>query len=301
MSSSNLLEVLHSIISSRRHSVSDATRQLLEDICRQLLDPGTLTKLVNLLKTHVTDLVMLQSLLPDSGPAERLLGTYLKLSLPRCHDGSPSFEKPPELARLTLNDKIVFNGVSINKSLDRARWTESTTDIITSLLYTRVDARQQFLHWLTTTKLDDSSIHRIPALHAYLDASSHEMATLTETEHAILALQYKGILKAYKFTALPRALLTMALECVTLLSSAIPQAFTFTHSSRITKKIQKMSTIGIPISLLRIGFRIAESTGGSLELRECLSEKTLVWSAQHFSSNDENNEEALELFSCLRS
>ncbi|KAG0699762.1 hypothetical protein DFH29DRAFT_990668 [Suillus ampliporus] len=275
----NLLNIIDQACDVNNAALTPSVVEVLEFALDTLKNSFTCTSS----RIPISQLLTLHQMLPDS---------QVNSHLPPCHDGQPLRAKTldfslllrplPTSGNLQLD---ILPADFVSTLFQGATWTESTTRIVSGLVYTQSNVIKGFVAWLNSGAWTTIPFELLlPAVHALLDSLGSDAIDLFH-DTTITAL-FERILPQHRR---PEGLRKLCIRCICILVKADA---TRKHQliGLLQKNIQRLAVEHFALEIVSIASRL-QSFSSLADLVTELAERGLQWAVRHFSGPEGEDEE----------
>ncbi|KAG2124689.1 ribosome 60S biogenesis N-terminal-domain-containing protein [Suillus clintonianus] len=284
----NLLNVIDQACDANNATLTPSVLEVLEFALDTL--KGSFTCASS--RIPISQLLRLHRVLPHSEVLEEMIAVVVTSHLPPCHDGRPPRAK---LLDFSLSQRYLPTSGSsqlgilpadfVSKLFQKAVWTESTSRIISGLVYTQSDVAKEFVVWFNSGAWMTIPLEPLlPAVHAVLDSLGGDSIDLFR-DTTITAL-FERILPQRRR---PEGLRQLCIRCICILLEA-DAARKQQLAGLLQKNIQRLAVEQFALESVSIAFRL-QSFSPLADLVTELAERGLQWAVRHFSGPEGEDEE----------
>ncbi|KAG1791586.1 ribosome 60S biogenesis N-terminal-domain-containing protein [Suillus plorans] len=240
----------------------------------------------------IPQLLRLYRVLPDSEVLEEMIAVAVTSHLPPCHDGrhpqakTLNFYLSPRYPPASGSSQLgVLPSDFISGLFQKAIWTESTSRIVSGLVYAQSGVAKEFVAWFnsgawTTIPFE----HVLPAVHAVLDSLGGDAIDLFR-DTVTIAL-FDRMLPQRRH---PEGLRQLCIRCICILIKA-DATRKQQLASLLQKNMQRLAVDQFALESVYIASRL-QSFSPLADLVTDLSERGLQWAVRHFSGPEGEDEE----------
>ena len=292
MELNNLVDIIDQTCDANNSALTPPVLDVLESALKNLKSSFTRT----ISRIPISQLLRLCQMLPNFEVLEDMIAIALTSYLPPCHDGGPL--RANALEHVSLPRLLPTSGNSqpsivpaefISKLFQKAIWTESTSRIVSGLVYMQSDVAQGFVAWLnseawTTIQFE----HLLPAVHALLDSLGCNGIDLLQ-DTTIIAL-FERMLPQHRR---PDVVRQLCIRCICMMVE-VDVARQQQLVGLLHENMQRHAVEQFALESVCIASRLQSSCSVGDLVTE-LAERGLQWAVRHFSGPEDETEEGRQI------
>jgi nucleolar pre-ribosomal-associated protein 1 len=240
----------------------------------------------------ISRLLRLCRVLPDSNVLEEMIAIAVTSHLPPCHGGQPPraktlkhFSSPPPLPTSRNSQLSILPTDFILKLFQKAHWAESTSRIVSGIIYIQPDTAKEFATWINSGAWTTITFECVlPAVHALLDSLQGDAVALLH-DTAIIAL-FERMLPQHRR---PEVLKHLCIRCICIMIE-VDEARQQHLADLLHKHMQCHAVEQFAFESICIASRLQASPSMG-DLATELAERGLQWGVRHFSGPEGEDEE----------
>ncbi|KAG2045770.1 hypothetical protein BDR06DRAFT_1015311 [Suillus hirtellus] len=237
----------------------------------------------------ISQLLGLYRVLPDSEVLEEMIAIAVTSHLPPCHDGrhpqakTLNFYLLPQYLPASGSSQLgVLPCDFISGLFQKAIWTESTSRIVSGLVYGQSGVAKEFVAWFNSGNWTTIPFeHVLPAVHAVLDSLGGDAINLFH-DTVTIAL-FDRMLPRRRH---PEGLRQLCIRCICKADATRKQQL----ANLLQKNMQRLAVDQFALESVCIASRL-QSFSPLADLVTELSERGLQWVVRHFSGPEGEDEE----------
>ncbi|KAG1766782.1 ribosome 60S biogenesis N-terminal-domain-containing protein, partial [Suillus occidentalis] len=243
-------------------------------------------------RIQISQLLRLYRVLPDSEVLEEMIAVAVTSYLPPCHDGQPlrartlNFSLSPRGLPTSGNSRLgILPPDFVSRLFQKAIWTESTSRIVSGLVYAQSNVAKEFVAWFNSGAWTTIPFEPLlPAVHAILDSLGGDAIDLFH-DNIVIALLDRMLPQSRR----PEGLRQLCVRCICILIKA-DQARKQQLASLLQKNMQCLAVDQFALESVCIASRLQSFPPLSDVVTE-LAERGLQWAVRHFSGPEGEDEE----------
>ncbi|KAG2062744.1 hypothetical protein BDR04DRAFT_1164705 [Suillus decipiens] len=283
-----LLNVIDQACDANNATLTPSVLEVLESVLDSLKSSFTCASS----RIPASQLLRLYGVLPNSEVLEEMIAVAVTSHLPLCHDGRPARAKT---LNFSLSPRYLPNSGSsqlgilpadfISRLFQKTTWTDSTSRIVSGLVYAQSGVAEEFVAWLNSGAWTAIPFeHLLPAVHAVLDSLGDDAIDLFR-DTTMIAL-FDRMLPQRRRTEGLGQLCTRCI-CILIKADAIRKQ---QLASLLQKNMQRLAVDQFTLESVCIASRL-QSFSPLVDLVTELAERGLQWAVRHFSGPEGEDEE----------
>ncbi|KAG2356040.1 ribosome 60S biogenesis N-terminal-domain-containing protein [Suillus spraguei] len=239
-----------------------------------------------------SQLLRLYGVLPNSEVLEEMIAVTVTLHLPSCHDGQPTraktldFSLSPRYLPTSGSSQLgILPTNFISRLFQKTSWTDSTSRIVSGLIYAQSGVAKEFVAWLNSGAWTTNPFELLlPAVHAVLDYLGGDVIDLFR-DTTMIALFDRMLPQRRR----PEGLRQLCIHCICILIKA-DATRKQQLASLLQKNMQRLAVDQFTLESVCIASRL-QSFPPLVDLVTELAERGLQWAVRHFSGPEGEDEE----------
>ncbi|KAG2153453.1 ribosome 60S biogenesis N-terminal-domain-containing protein [Suillus bovinus] len=284
----NLLDIIHQACDANNAALTPSVLEVLEFALDTL--KGSFTCASS--RIPISQLLKLYRVLPDSQVLEEMIAVAVTSHLPPCHDGQPPRAKilefslsPPYPPTSGSSQLGLLPADFVSRLFQKANWTESTSRIVSGLVYAQSGVAKEFVAWLNSGAWTTIPFEPLlPAVHAVLDSLGGDAINLLR-DTVVIALFDRMLPQHHR----PDDLRQLCIRCICILTKA-DVTRKQQLASLLQKNMQRLAVDQFALESMCIASRL-QSFSPLADLVTELAERGLQWAVRHFSGPEREDEE----------
>jgi nucleolar pre-ribosomal-associated protein 1 len=286
--SNSLLNIIDQACNARNAALTPSALEVLEFALDTL--KGSFTCASS--RIQISQLLRLYRVLPDSEVLEEMIAVAVTSYLPPCHDGQPlraktlNFSLSPRGLPTSGNSQLgILPPDFVSRLFQKAIWTESTSRIVSGLVYAQSNAAKEFVAWFNSGAWTTIPFEPLlPAVHAVLDSLGGDAIDLFH-DNVVIALFDRMLPQSRR----PEGLRQLCVRCICILIKA-DAARKQQLASLLQKNMQRLAVDQFALESVCIASRL-QSVSPLADVMTELAERGLQWAVRHFSGPEGEDEE----------
>lgn len=287
MEPNDLLSIIDQTCDANNAALTPSVLDILESALDNLKNSFTRASS----RIPMSQLLKLCRVLPDSEVLEEMISIAVTSHLPPCHDGRhprakalENFSLPRPVPTCGNSQPDLLPADFISKLFQKTVWTESTSRIVSGLIYMQPGIAKEFIVWLNSGAWTNIPFERLLlTVHALLDSLGGDAIGLFH-DTTIIALFERMLPQPRR----PAELRQLCIRCICIMIE-VDASRQQQLASLLQENMQRHAIEQFALESVCIASRLQSSSLLSDLVTE-LAERGLQWAVRHFSSPEGEDE-----------